>query len=163
MSHHGFFSGARRCQPLPSHDGFIVVELSDRPVRYHIQPTFFGGLDAQECHTMAMAACRIACKAADVIRGKLSVDRLKRAMTKPCLDRLQTMQYLLDVHMISHPELKAKFCYLPTVPTLIDGMIISAETLEMAVLMTIGQENLRVNLKLRRIGSRWMCNFADLG
>ena len=27
----------------------------------------------------------------------------------------------------------------------------------------IGQENLRVNLKLKYIGSRWMCIYADLG
>lgn len=64
---------------------------------------------------------------------------------------------------VTHPELKAKFCYLPTVPTLIDGMITGKDTLEMAVFMTIGQENLRVNLKLKYIGSRWMCIYADLG
>ena len=29
--------------------------------------------------------------------------------------------------------------------------------------MTIGQKNLRVNLKLKYIGSRWMCIYADLG
>ena len=82
---------------------------------------------------------------------------------QPWLDRLQTMQYLLGIHMVTHPELKAKFCYLPTVPTLIDGMITGKDTLEMAVFMTIGQENLRVNLKLKYIGSRWMCIYADLG
>ena len=163
MDYSGYFHGMRRYDPLPAYDGFIIVELAERPVKYHIQPLFAGGLDAQQCHTMAMAACRIACKAADAIRGKLSVERLHRAMTKPCLDRLQTMQYLLDTHMITHPELKAKFCYLPTVPTLIDGVNTSKDTLEMAVLMTIGQENLRVNLKFRYIGSRWMCSFADLG
>ena len=42
-------------------------------------------------------------------------------------------------------------------------MIIGKDTLEMAVFMTIGQENLRVNLKLKFIGSRWMCIYADLG
>ena len=46
---------------------------------------------------------------------------------------------------------------------LIDGMITGKDTLEMAVFMTIGQENLRVNLKLKYIGSRWMCIYADLG
>jgi hypothetical protein len=163
MEFSGIFRSSRRYEPLPSYDGFIVVELSERPVRYHIQPIFDGGPDARECHTMAMATCRIACKSADAIRGKLSVDRLSRAMTKPCLDRLRSMQYLLDSHMVTHPELKAKFCYLPTVPTLIDGMIISKETLEMTVLMSIGQDNLRANFKFRYIGSRWMCMFADLG
>ncbi|MBT1165084.1 hypothetical protein JS534_10795 [Bifidobacterium felsineum] len=112
---------------------------------------------------MAMAACRIACNCADAIRGKLSVDRLQRALTAPCLERLQTMQYLLDIHMVTHPDIKAKFCYLPTVPNLIDGMITNDKTMEMTVLMTIGRENLRVNLKMRYIGSRWMCVFADLG
>lgn len=163
MEYSGFFHGTYQYGPLPSYDGFIVVELSDRPVRYHIQPTFIGGLNAKECHSMAMAACRIACTSADAIRGKLSVAHLNRAMTKPCLERLQTMQYLLGTHMVAHPELKAKFCYLPTVPTLIDGMITGKDTLEMAVFMTIGQENLRVNLKLKFIGSRWMCIYADLG
>lgn len=42
-------------------------------------------------------------------------------------------------------------------------MITGKDTLEMAVFMTIGQENLRVNLKLKYIGSRWMCTYADLG
>ncbi|WP_223852045.1 hypothetical protein [Bifidobacterium myosotis] len=158
-----FVFNYRRYDPLPGYDGFIVVELSDRPVRYHIQPTFVGGLNAQECHAMALAACRIACTSTDAVRGKLSVDRLQRAMTQPCLERLRTMQYLLDAHMITHPETKARFCYLPTVPTLVDGMIISQETLEMAVFMTIGQEDIRVNLRFKYIGSRWMCQFADLG
>ena len=73
------------------------------------------------------------------------------------------MQYLLDSHMVTHPEIKTKFCYLPTVPTLIDGVITGADTMEMVVFMIIGQEDLRVNLKFRYIGSRWMCVFADLG
>ena len=104
MEYSGFFHGTYQYGPLPSYDGFIVVELSDRPVRYHIQPTFIGGLNAKECHSMAMAACRIACTSADAIRGKLSVAHLNRAMTKPCLDRLQTMQYLLGTHMVTHPR-----------------------------------------------------------
>ena len=162
MEYTGFFD-MRRCGPLPGYDGFIVVELSDRPVKYHIQPTFVSSMSAQECHTMAMAACRIACNCADAIRGKLSVDHLRRALTNPCLERLRTMQYLLDSHMVTHPEIKTKFCYLPTVPTLIDGVITGADTMEMVVFMTIGQEDLRVNLKFRYIGSRWMCVFADLG
>ncbi|PJM80190.1 MULTISPECIES: hypothetical protein [Bifidobacterium] len=112
---------------------------------------------------MAMASCRLACTATDVIRGKLGLSHLNRAMTKPCLDRLQTMQYLLDAHMLTHPELKAKLCYLPVVPTFIDGTNISKDTLEMAVFVMIGKEDIRVNLKLRFIGSRWMCVYADLG
>lgn len=46
MEYSGFFHGTYQYGPLPSYDGFIVVELSDRPVRYHIQPTFIGGLNA---------------------------------------------------------------------------------------------------------------------
>ncbi|KFI92519.1 hypothetical protein BISA_0922 [Bifidobacterium saguini DSM 23967] len=161
MEYYAFFHHHR--EPLPSFDGFITVELSDRPIRYHMQPLFPCNMDAQECHTMAMAACRIACNCADAIRGKLSVDRLQRALTAPCLERLQTMHQLLDLHMLTHPDIKAKFCYLPTVPNLIDGMITSDRTMELAVFMTIGKENLRVNMKFRFIGSRWMCVFADLG
>lgn len=100
-----------------------------------------------------MTACRIACTSADAIRGKLSVTHLNRAMIEPYLDRLQAIQYLLGIHMVTRPELKAKFCYLLTVPTLIGGMIIGKDTLEVAVFITIGQENLRVNLKLKYIGS----------
>ena len=80
MEYSGFFHGTYQYGPLPSYDGFIVVELSDRPVRYHIQPTFIGGLNAKECHSMAMAACRIACTSADAIRGKLSVAHLNRGV-----------------------------------------------------------------------------------
>ncbi|NMM94313.1 hypothetical protein [Bifidobacterium oedipodis] len=163
MEYSGYFFGMRRSHPLPSYDGFIIIELSERPVRYHIQPLFVGAATPQECHTMAMAACRIACLAADAIRGRYNVERFARSMTRPCMERLQVMQELLDTHMLSHPDMKARFCYLPTVPTFIEGMLISNDTIEMTVLMTIGSEPLRVNLKFRYVGSRWMCSFADLG
>ena len=47
MEYTGFFD-MRRCGPLPGYDGFIVVELSDRPVKYHIQPTFVSSMSARE-------------------------------------------------------------------------------------------------------------------
>ncbi|MBT1175420.1 hypothetical protein JS530_07910 [Bifidobacterium sp. LC6] len=112
---------------------------------------------------MALAACRIACNCTDAIRGKMGVNRLQRALTSPCLNRLQTLHSLFDLHVLANPSVKARFCYLPTVPNLIDGVITSDRTMELAVLMTIGQEDIRVNLKFRYIGSRWMCVFADLG
>ena len=154
-------SHARR--ELPSNDGFIVIELSERPVKYHISQTFLSGLTDAECHKLALSSCRMACYTADVLRGKISFEQLRRAMTVPCMDRLQTLTFLLETHMMTHPEIKAKFCYLPAVPHWITGMLVSDKVLEMAVQLTIGKEAYLVNLKLEYIGSRWMCTLADLG
>lgn len=152
----------RRRQP-PFFDGSIVVELSDRPVQYHFSLTYVGGLGAQQCHTLAMAACRMACRTADVVRGKIGVEQLRRAMTTPCIQRLQTMQHLLEMHMLAHPETKARLCYLPAIPHMVNGVLTSSEVLELCVIMTIGNDTYMVDLKFRYIGSRWMCQFVDIG
>lgn len=156
------FGSMRRRQP-PFFDGSIVVELSDRPVQYHFSLTYVGGLGAQQCHTLAMAACRMACRTADVVRGKIGVEQLRRAMTTPCIQRLQTMQHLLEMHMLAHPETKARLCYLPAIPHMVNGVLTSSEVLELCVIMTIGNDTYMVDLKFRYIGSRWMCQFVDIG
>ncbi|OZG69097.1 hypothetical protein [Bifidobacterium eulemuris] len=153
----------RERRPIPASDGFIVTELSERPVKYHIARTFHGGPNDAECHSLAMSSCRIACYATDAVRGKINVEHLHRALTSQCIDRLQTMAYLVDTHMLTHPELKARFCYLPAVPHWITGMLISDDTLETAVQLTIGRDSYLANMKLKIIGSRWMCTYADLG
>lgn len=163
MAYSSYYSGARESERLPVYNGFIVLELSSRPVKYHFASTFIDCMDAQESHQMAMASCRIACRTADVVRGRYNLQHLSRAMTKPCMNRLGVMRGLFESHMLANPDIKVRLGYLPVVPTLIDGVIVSKEIVEMAVFVSIGRDRFCVNLKFKFIGSRWMCIFADFG
>lgn len=139
-----------------------MVELSAQPVRYHIACVFDSVPDKQ-CHSLAMSCCRIACHTTDVIRGRLSADKLHRAVSTDCLKRLETMACLLDAHFMSHPKDKARLHYLPAVPHWMVGMLVSPTCLEMTVQLSIGPEPFLVNLRLEQIGSAWKCTLADMG
>lgn len=155
-----------RRDPLPSDDGFISVEMAQRPVPYHIARCFPKGAGDERIpqgQALALSTCRMACMTADFVRGRLPGSMLQRAFAAACLKRLQTMAYLIDNHMATHPELRARLCLLPVIPHWIDGMLISPSAFEVTVHMTIGPEHYWVNLKLRLIGCRWMCTVADIG
>lgn len=94
--------------PVPSLDGYVIVESSDVPVPYHITSCGAGSINAAQGHSLAVSSARIACMSADIMRGQLHAGKLRRAVTGPCLKKLETMAYLLDNHMQSNPELKAK-------------------------------------------------------
>lgn len=154
-----------RRDPLPTDDGYIMVELAQRPVPYHIARCFreTGDDHIPQCQALALSTCRMACMMADFIRGRLPVSMLQRAFAASCLKKLQTMAYLIDNHLASHPEMKAGFCVLPVIPHWIDGMLISPTVFEVTVHMTIGPKHYWANLKLRMVGCRWMCTVADIG
>ncbi len=148
---------------LAGTDGYIDVELSNAPVHYHIARCFDGELSTADCQSLAMLSCRIACMAADVIRGRRAASVLQRAMTEPCMRRLRMMAQLIKEHIHTHDDLRAQLCYLPAIPQLLDGMLVNSSTLEMTVHLTIGRVNYWVCLVLKRIGSRWVCTVADIG
>lgn len=100
---------------------------------------------------------------ADIMRGQLHAGKLRRAVTGPCLKKLETMAYLLDNHMQSNPELKAKLRYLPVVPRMMSGMFINPTTFEISTHLTIGVQNYWSNIVLRQMGCRWLCTMTDIG
>ena len=89
--------------PVPSLDGYVIVESSDVPVPYHITSCGAGSINAAQGHSLAVSSARIACMSADIMRGQLHAGKLRRAVTGPCLKKLETMAYLLDNHMQSNP------------------------------------------------------------
>ncbi|MCI1864494.1 MAG: hypothetical protein LKI88_00935 [Bifidobacterium sp.] len=153
----------QRKRALPCHDGTIPVELSLMPVRYHFSRCFLGEIGDEECREIAMSACRIACMALDVSRGKISSMILRRLMTSVCIKRLETLSLLMLNHMRTDSALRRKMCVLPVIPRMINGMIISPDTLEISVHVMIGDLHHWTSLVLRRMGSRWMCTTADVG
>ncbi|WEV68524.1 Rv3235 family protein [Bifidobacterium sp. ESL0775] len=148
---------------LPSYDGSIRVELSNRPIPYHISCCYPATMSEAECRRFALASCRIACMCLDVVRGRTPPQKLQRALSGPCVQRLETMSYLLENHLRTHKELKAKLCYLPAVPMLVYGTLVSPETTEIVISLGVGKTSYWVTLVLRRTGSRWICTTADLG
>lgn len=146
-----------------SHDGYIFAEFSAKPVPYHVSSVCGGDVPDAQCHQLAMSSCRIACITADVIRGRRPVDQLRRAASATCMRKLKMMAYLIDTHMMSHPDLKTRFCFMPVVPLWLNCVFTSPDDLESAAQLSIGGENYLVNLKLNRHGSVWRCIFADMG
>lgn len=148
---------------MPSFDGVILVELADEPVKYHFAHTVVDGPDAMQCHSLMMASCRLACKSAEAVRGRSNLNQFNRAMTTTCIDRLRTMQYLMEHIFIAQPRLKAQLCYLPIVPNAVHALLVAKDSVETVVMMTVGERKVIANMTFRFMGSRWMCTFADIG
>lgn len=150
-------------RPIPTIDGFIVVESSTTPVPFHITSCGFDTVDMVQGHSMAVSAVKLACMAADIMRGRVYSRHLRRAMTTPCLRRLENMSVLMNNHSRISPELKAKLRYLPAIPHHVSGMFINPTTLETSSHLTIGPQHYWSNIVLRQRGCRWVCTFADIG
>lgn len=148
---------------LPAYDGSIRIELSNRPVPFHISRCYPGTLSEAECRKFSLASCRLACMSLDVVRGRTPPQRLQQALSGACVQRLETMSYLLENHLRTHPELKAKLCYLPAIPMLVYTTLVSPDITETVVSLSVGQSTYWVTLVFRRSGSRWICTTADLG
>ncbi|WEV68327.1 hypothetical protein OZX72_04995 [Bifidobacterium sp. ESL0769] len=148
---------------LPTYDGSIRIELSNRPVPYHISRCYPGTLSEAECRKFSLSSCRLACMSLDVVRGRTPPQSLQHSLSGPCVQRLETMSYLLENHMRTHQELKAKLCYLPAVPMLVYTTLVSPETTETVVSLCVGKSTYWVTLVFHRSGSRWICTTADLG
>lgn len=148
---------------VPAYDGTIRLELSNKPVHYHISGCIVGDMADSDCQNLALSSCRIACMAADIIRGRHISHRLHRAVSGQCIRKLETLSYLLDNHLHARRELKTQLLRLPAVPQWMEGMWISETKIEIVVLLSIGTLQYLVNLVLSQTGSRWLCTMADMG
>lgn len=154
----------QRCaQPLASYDGALDIELSNLPIPFHISYCFPGAASEKTCHGLAMHACRVATMSMDVVRGRIPSQNLERYLTGPCLRKLETMAYLLGNHMKTHPKLREELCYLPVIPSMANGMMVSPTTLEMVVGMKIGTTQYWSSMVFKVNGRRWVCTFSDIG
>lgn len=147
----------------PVYEGRIHVELSAEPVPYRIVAVVDDAMTDGQMHGMAVSGCRVACLAADVIRGSLSASMLRRAVEPSCIERLETMAFLMDSSMRADDALRARMRYLPVVPFSVSGMLVNADALELAVHLSVGGESYWSNLRFEIKGSRWMCTVADIG
>ena len=149
----------RARSPLPTVDGFLFIELSTQPIPYHIAYCYAGVVDQELCHMLARQSCRIACMAKDVTRGRLPRSKLRRFVTPQCSARLLTMSDLIG----RDADQAGGQLGLPVIPQMVSGMMITPERIESAVHLTVGADHHWVNLSMRYIGSRWLCDMADVG
>lgn len=147
----------------PSVDGYLDVELSNAPVRYHIAYCFGAEPDPAECGALARSACVVACMAADIMRGRMPPPALSRTMTGECLDRLVTMARIVEGHELTRGETRRGPYHLPAMPRWLEGMLVNPATLDMTIGLTIGRERYLANVVLKRSGGRWVCTLADIG
>ncbi|NEG89625.1 hypothetical protein [Bifidobacterium aerophilum] len=149
--------------PIPAEEGFLHVELSKKPVPYHIARCFEGEIDSRTCLALALSACRISCMSTDVVRRRLPLSSLQRTATGQCLRRLDTMSIILEEQRRMYPELGHPMGTLPVIPQSINGMLVSPTRIETTAHLTIGFDHHWVNVILQRTGCRWMCVLADVG
>lgn len=154
---------SRTEQNLPVYEGSIYVELGADAVPYRIVATEDGVMGERECHALAVSACRIACLTADVIRGKLAPSALKRAVTAPCLKRIETLAFLVDSQLRKNLELRARMRCLPVVPHDVSGTLVNETSVEMVIKISVGGTVYWSTVTFRRIGCRWMCVVVDMG
>ena len=148
---------------LPTYDGTIRLGLSKQPVPYHFSLGYRGNIGLSDCRTLAIMACAMACMSADVIRGRVVAKQLQRKVSEPCMRRLKTMSSFVGIHMSTDEALRRQLCVMPIIPQWLHGMVISPERCEITIRLTIGTLRYLSNIVLRRVGSRWMCTFADFG
>ncbi|MBM6699416.1 hypothetical protein H7U32_03570 [Bifidobacterium pullorum subsp. saeculare] len=148
---------------LHVYEGSLAVGFAGGAVPYHIACVFPGDSFADQCHSLALHACRIACYTADVLRGRLDPDRLRKVVTDECLDRMRLMARLLDHHMLKDKRMLDSFTRMPVVPVWLNGMLVNPTSLEMDSALTIGGVIYLSNVKLNRFGGIWKCTFADMG
>ena len=150
-------------RPIPPEEGELDIELSRKPVPYHIARCFLGHIDSVQCRALALSSCRISCMATDVVRGRISADRLQRSVTTQCLRKLDTMAVLLDDERRRRPDGRHPMGVLPVIPQSVNGMLVSTTRIETAIHLTIGSVDHWTNVVLQQIGCRWMCVYADIG
>ncbi|RBP98017.1 hypothetical protein CRD60_02235 [Bifidobacterium aemilianum] len=155
--------GFKAVNRRPVCDGFLNMELSDQPIHYHFTSCISGLLRDPDCSNFAMNACRIACMAADVLRGRRPARLLGKIMSPSCLGKLRTVAMLVENHLNSHADVRENLCTRPVVPTTIDGMFTSDHCLELCILLSIGSADYCMSMRLDFVGSRWICVLADMG
>ena len=144
-------------------DGRIYADFLSKSVPYHIAVVNEYDVPDMLCHELARFSCGMALRTADVIRGRLKTDNMRRTATVPCLKKLNLMASLVDSHMMNDLDEKRRFFVMPAVPRWVNGMIVGPQNMEASVQLTIGREWFLVNLHLTEMGSIWKCTFADMG
>ncbi|KAB8295491.1 Rv3235 family protein [Bifidobacterium avesanii] len=112
---------------------------------------------------LAAAAAQLACRAMEIVRGRLDADKLVRAATMQTVRKLGTMALLYRSHLQRHPELKRRTLSLPVEAKGVDAVVRSADHVEAWVRLNVGRTDYWSTVVFDYVGGRWLCTTLDLG
>ncbi|MEE0653512.1 Rv3235 family protein [uncultured Bifidobacterium sp.] len=155
----------KRCaaQVLPYFDGEIPLAVPGESLRYHVQLCFMHEYADSYIHNLIMQICRTLCSAIEVMRARQSGSSLAKYMQPECIERIEMMRSVLTCDPRTLPEPVLRMRYAPVMPTLVHVMMLSETVMEVSIHLTIGGKHHCGNMRLVRVGSRWMCVLMDLG
>ncbi|OXM99300.1 hypothetical protein [Bifidobacterium vansinderenii] len=134
-------------------------ENAEGGVRMRVSRLVPKDIGVQESMDLAVKACRLACLGADVIRGRLPGRMLERFVSDDSLDRIMYFSQLIQGDKHEGPLHR----HMPSVPTYLFGTVVNHDCFDACVGLSVGYDDYRVSLVLRRKGGRWLCTVLDFG
>ncbi|KAA8822540.1 Rv3235 family protein [Bifidobacterium vespertilionis] len=141
----------------------VTIAQGDGDIRMRLCQYVGSDMDRREGIGLGVAAAQLACKAMEIIRGRLQTDRLVRAVAQKAINKLSTMSVLYHSHLQRHPELRQRALTLPVRARGINAVVRSADHFEACVHLTVGRTNYLSTVVFNHRGGRWMCTALDLG
>lgn len=143
--------------------GYVTVSYAAAPVAYRIVDVAHTGIEGRQCHTLAVSSFRMSILMADIVRGKMSTEILRKAASATVIERLQRLAYIVGEQMRRDQAYRAKLRIPPVMLHWQSGTLINEGCLETCVQFSLGREIYWTNLRFERVGCRWVCTFADIG
>ncbi len=107
--------------PVPSLDGYVIVESSDVPVPYHITSCGAGSINAAQGHSLAVSSARIACMSADIMRGTAACGQAQTGGDPPVSREAGDHGVPARQPHAVESRAEGQLRYLPVVPRMMSG------------------------------------------
>lgn len=88
--------------------GYVTVSYAAAPVAYRIVDVAHTGIEGRQCHTLAVSSFRMSILMADIVRGKMSTEILRKAASATVIERLQRLAYIVGEQMRRDQAYRAK-------------------------------------------------------
>ncbi|MCH4161193.1 MAG: Rv3235 family protein [Bifidobacterium sp.] len=148
---------------IASFERIIELGVGMLPVPLHLARCSPSSVSDELCLGLSVSACRLACMAVDVIRGRLDARLLRKAVDLPVISKLEMFTLLLDEHWVRSADIQREMLRLPVVARNLHAVLVSPQRVEVLVHMNIGRTQYWANVILRLRNERWVCTMLDLG
>ncbi|MCI1217880.1 MAG: Rv3235 family protein [Bifidobacterium crudilactis] len=159
----GGITGFRNEYGIATAESIVALGRGMLPVSMHIARCAPSTLSNEQCQGLSVSACRLACMALDVTRGRLNPRLLQRAVDAPIIHKLEILGTLLSEHLPGDGVGNHEILRLPVVARDLETVLVSPQLLEVVVHMNIGRTQYWANVIMRHRNGRWICTMLDVG
>lgn len=144
-------------------ESIVALGRGMLPVSMHIARCAPSTLSNEQCQGLSVSACRLACMALDVTRGRLNPRLLQRAVDAAIIRKLEILGSLLNERPPRNDADDHEILRLPVVARDLETVLVSPQLLEVVVHMNIGRTQYWANVIMRHRNGRWICTMLDVG